>query len=199
MISSGLRAWRKGLDITQEQAATMLGCTRRAVVKWETGGAAIPRTVELAVLHLYQRPRIWRLKPLVPKHPNWRGSLYQGEVIVRAVDEAMARTLPSIAYGIAVRRQRGDESFIQPWREHAECDEVLGAAYEAVGYPGILSPTRYYLRYFKDVRTPHPLEITLLMPLDDALMTANRLTEEGAVGIELMDDYNQPIKSVLSA
>lgn len=201
MTPHRLRAWREKLGITQQQAADMLGVTRRTVVKWESGEAPISPTIQMALAHLWQRPRIWRLKPMneTAHHPNWAGSIFRGEVIVRAVDEPTARHLPSLLYGVAVRRSRGDDSFIQPWRDLAECEEVADSGFEAVGLEGILSPTKYYLSYFEGLGTAKPVETTLLMPLDEAVRKANRLAEQGAVGIELLDENNEHFKSIVSA
>lgn len=132
-------------------------------------------------------------------HPDWRGSHFRGDVVVRAVDEATARHLPSLAYGVAVPRRRGADSFIQPWRELADCDEETGTGFEAIGFEGVLSPARYYLRYFERLGTSGPTKSTLLMTLDEAIEGANRLAEQGAVGIELVDENNDHIRSILSA
>lgn len=199
MTPQWLRAWREKLDITQQQAADMLGVTRRSVVKWESGDAPISQTIRMALAHLWQRPRIWRLKPMkeTAHHPNWAGSIFRGEVIVRAVDEPTARHLPALLYGVAIRRRNGDDSFIQPWRDLAECDEVANSGFEAMGYEGILSPAKYYLSYFEGLGAAKPPETTLLMPLDEALKKANQLEEQGAVGIELLDENNEHLKSIL--
>jgi DNA-binding transcriptional regulator YiaG len=54
-----LRAWRELWEMSQEQLARELGCSKRALQKWEAGETRVPRYVAMAgaaVLH--------RLKPL---------------------------------------------------------------------------------------------------------------------------------------
>lgn len=49
MTPQDFRNWRKFLDLTQGEAADVLGVTRRAVAKWEAGDAPIDKRTELAV------------------------------------------------------------------------------------------------------------------------------------------------------
>ena len=193
------RAWRKQLDLTQQQAGDMLGVTRRTVVKWETGDTPIANAIHLAVAHLYQQPRIWKLTPLNLDHPSWRISLYRGEVIVRAVDDPSARHLAGLAYGFSSRLDGGRYvNLIRPWHDAALCEEVATGEYEAIGLEGVLSPARYYCKYFESMAASSPVRTTF-MALDAAIEEANRLTDSGAVGIELLDENNLRRAALLSA
>lgn len=49
MTPDELRSLRAELRATQESLARILGVDRRAVIRWEAGQVAIPRTVELAL------------------------------------------------------------------------------------------------------------------------------------------------------
>lgn len=48
MTSQSLAAWRKAREMSQTALADALGCSRRALVNWETGVYAIPRYIALA-------------------------------------------------------------------------------------------------------------------------------------------------------
>ena len=43
-----LKAWREELNLTQTEAASLLGYQRRQFANWETGFAAIPKAALLA-------------------------------------------------------------------------------------------------------------------------------------------------------
>lgn len=58
MTPQEFKDWREALGLTQQQAAELLGVTRRAVVKWEAGAAPISRAVFLACKYLAEhRPQ----------------------------------------------------------------------------------------------------------------------------------------------
>jgi transcriptional regulator with XRE-family HTH domain len=48
MTAESLLAWRRGLGLTQVDAAAALGCSRRAIQQWEAGIRAAPRYIALA-------------------------------------------------------------------------------------------------------------------------------------------------------
>lgn len=48
MTPGDLKAWRKGLGLTQAQAAAELGISTRLIIYYEHGERDIPLTVELA-------------------------------------------------------------------------------------------------------------------------------------------------------
>jgi transcriptional regulator with XRE-family HTH domain len=48
MNADALLAWRKRLNLTQEEAARRLGCGRRTLVQYERGESPVPKTIALA-------------------------------------------------------------------------------------------------------------------------------------------------------
>ena len=49
-----LKAWRIGLGLTQEGAATLLGVHRVTYTRWETGTQKAPKLIALACLSVKQ-------------------------------------------------------------------------------------------------------------------------------------------------
>lgn len=50
-----LKAWRKGLGLTQKQAAALLGLKHRMIQNYEGGSHDIPRYVRLSCFAIHQR------------------------------------------------------------------------------------------------------------------------------------------------
>lgn len=49
MSPEHLRAWRKGIGLTQHELGQALGVTKTTVCRWETGIRAIPAFLSLAL------------------------------------------------------------------------------------------------------------------------------------------------------
>lgn len=49
MTPRQLKLWRKRHNLSQNQAADKLGCSRRSIQKWEAGETQIPKSIELAM------------------------------------------------------------------------------------------------------------------------------------------------------
>lgn len=49
MTKTELRQWRKSAGLTQARAAELIGCSRRALQKWEAGQTRIPKSIALAI------------------------------------------------------------------------------------------------------------------------------------------------------
>ena len=56
MEPQDLKAWRALHNLTQATAAEALGIGRRTLVGYEQGEASIPRSIELACMHLTEHP-----------------------------------------------------------------------------------------------------------------------------------------------
>lgn len=57
-IGADLLDWRKGLDLTQEQAAGILDISSRTIIAWEQRETPIKRHVMLACLYVEENPSI---------------------------------------------------------------------------------------------------------------------------------------------
>ena len=49
MTAAQLRKWRAALSLSQEEAASRLGCSRRSLQHWEAGKFPIPGYIAMAV------------------------------------------------------------------------------------------------------------------------------------------------------
>ena len=49
MTPRQLKLWRKRYNLSQDDAAKRIGCSRRAIQKWEAGETAIPKSIEMAI------------------------------------------------------------------------------------------------------------------------------------------------------
>lgn len=70
-IGADLVEWREGLELTQEQAADILGITSRTIWNWENREEPIKTCVMLACRYITEHPYIvpylQRKVPLTPK------------------------------------------------------------------------------------------------------------------------------------
>lgn len=57
-IGSDLLDWRKGLDLTQEQAAGILEISSRTIITWEKMETPIKRHVMLACRYIEENPAL---------------------------------------------------------------------------------------------------------------------------------------------
>jgi transcriptional regulator with XRE-family HTH domain len=57
MSPSAFKAWRERMGLTQDEAASALGVSRRAVIYFEQGERNVSRTVSLLCAALEQLPR----------------------------------------------------------------------------------------------------------------------------------------------
>jgi hypothetical protein len=97
--------------------------------------------------------KIFKLMP-EPNRLNeihWRASTYQGELIVRAEDEASARMIPAMAFGIGVERTSVDQEIAcLPWSRAiglVDCSELTSSEFSIEGEEEILSPAKYNQKY----------------------------------------------------
>ncbi|HUZ75378.1 MAG TPA: hypothetical protein VMU87_20535 [Stellaceae bacterium] len=58
---------------------------------------------------------VWKLTPIDLLDSNWNGSSHRGPVIVRARDEAAARTLAAKAFDVTTRFAPGTGITAPPW------------------------------------------------------------------------------------
>ena len=66
-IGADLLDWRKGLDLTQEQAAGILDISSRTIITWEKMETPIKRHVMLACLYVEENPTlVQRLMGVTP-------------------------------------------------------------------------------------------------------------------------------------
>lgn len=49
MTPEELKRWRKRLGLSQQKAADLLGCSKRAIQNWEASKTGIPKSIALAV------------------------------------------------------------------------------------------------------------------------------------------------------
>lgn len=87
--------------------------------------------------------KTWKLAPVEPEAPNWRGSTWTETVIIRADSEDRARQMANLAFGKAVeRRSVADNTFHLPWGNPAwaSCEPITSDEYPAEGPEAILSP-----------------------------------------------------------
>lgn len=49
MTPRQLKLWRTRYNLSQEQAANKIGCSRRSIQKWEAGETDIPKSIEMAI------------------------------------------------------------------------------------------------------------------------------------------------------
>jgi hypothetical protein len=85
---------------------------------------------------------VWKLTPIDLLDPNWEASSHRGAVVVRAPDEAAARTAAGRAFDVATRfPPRGGAKF-PPWHSPAlvSAELIDDARYEATGPTEILDP-----------------------------------------------------------
>ena len=82
--------------------------------------------------------RVWELTVIDPSAPEWAASSHRGSVIVRAVDEDMARTEAARAFGIATKRRPGTTILVNPWSQSrlVSCAPYSGAEYSEAGALG---------------------------------------------------------------
>lgn len=85
--------------------------------------------------------KLWKLAPTGRWSIHWEGSVYHGDVIVRAEDEAEARLVAVRALGIAVRHWLGRDAPLSPWKEPnlVECT-LIGSS---PGSSGLISPPEW--------------------------------------------------------
>jgi hypothetical protein len=85
---------------------------------------------------------VWKLTPIDLLDPNWEASSHRGTVVVRAPDEAAARTAAAETFDVATRfPPRGGAKF-PPWHSSAlvNAELIEDARYEAKGPTAILDP-----------------------------------------------------------
>jgi hypothetical protein len=85
---------------------------------------------------------VWKLMPIDLLDPNWEASSHRGAVIVRAPDEAAARSAAGRAFDVATRfPPRGGAKF-PPWHSSAlvSAEPIDDARYDAKGPTAILDP-----------------------------------------------------------
>ena len=84
----------------------------------------------------------WQLLPIESTSDHWRASTYQGEVIVRAVSEAEARSTATATFFKAYSRIPGGTILFSPWGQPAlvGCQRVEGAPYADHGPAAVVSP-----------------------------------------------------------
>jgi len=83
---------------------------------------------------------LWHLLPLDHTSGHWQASTYQGEVIVRAVSEAQARSTATTTFSRAYARTPGGTMLFSPWGQASlvGCQRVEGFSDQgpaAVVYP----------------------------------------------------------------
>lgn len=86
--------------------------------------------------------QIFRLFVIDSSAPNWRGSIYKDEVIVRAKNENSARMMAFRAFGKAMGRRPGEKVLMIPWMERniVGCEIFRDKKYEIGGNEAVLSP-----------------------------------------------------------
>ncbi len=60
---------------------------------------------------------IWKLEPTDISSRDWEASTYRGEIIVRAESETKARQIAAIAFGIATKKNLGEDIAFNPWNQ----------------------------------------------------------------------------------
>lgn len=71
MKASDIKKYRKELKLTQEQLASELCVTRRALISWETGARVMPLCVEKLFCLLYGLPFVVPVKiSACEEHPD---------------------------------------------------------------------------------------------------------------------------------
>ncbi len=85
---------------------------------------------------------IWKLTPLDLLDPNWEASSHQGIAIVRARDEADARSTAAKAFDVKTRFGPRKGQKLPPWKRAAlvKAERVDDTRYEAEGPAAVLDP-----------------------------------------------------------
>ena len=85
---------------------------------------------------------LWHLVPLESASDHWRASTYKGEVIVRALSEAEARSTATATFFRAYERVPGGAILFSPWAQPAlvRCQCVEGLPYDDDGPTAVVYP-----------------------------------------------------------
>jgi len=86
---------------------------------------------------------IWKLTPLDLGDPNWEASSHRGIAVVRARDEAAARTTAAKAFDAKTRFKPGSGQRLPPWQRAGlvKAERIEDERYEADGPATVLSPS----------------------------------------------------------
>jgi len=86
---------------------------------------------------------LWKLTPIDLLDPNWEASSHRGVVIVRAPDEAAARSAAARAFDIATRFPPGAPVRVPPWTRDilVKAETVEDDRYDARGPTQVLEPS----------------------------------------------------------
>ena len=85
---------------------------------------------------------IWKLTPVDLLDANWEASSHRGIVIVRAPDEAAARTTAAKAFDVATRFPPGAGMRVPPWTRTTlvKAERITDRRYDPHGAVQILDP-----------------------------------------------------------
>ena len=85
---------------------------------------------------------IWKLEPIEPYVPQWRGSEYVGPLFVRAQEGADARGLAARAFGKTPEILPGVDEPLLPWLYDwlATCELARLSGFDEEGPDAILAP-----------------------------------------------------------
>lgn len=86
---------------------------------------------------------IWKLTPVDLSDPNWEASSHRGIAIVRARDEADARTAAAQAFDVKTRFTPRETQRIPPWKRAAlvAVERIEDERYDAEGPAAVLEPS----------------------------------------------------------
>lgn len=86
---------------------------------------------------------IWKLTPLDLLDPHWQASSHQGIAIVRARDEADARTTAAKAFDTKTRFRPAEGQKFPPWKRPAlvKVERIEDPRYDAEGPSAVLEPS----------------------------------------------------------
>lgn len=86
---------------------------------------------------------IFELTPIDLNDPDWRCSTHRAPCVVRADNEQNARLAATLAFGIAVRKESGDPTPVNPWNQQnkAKAHEVTEHGFAEDGPQIVVAPT----------------------------------------------------------
>lgn len=159
--ADAFRAWRQEANLTQEQAASMLGVSRRTIANYETGGYEISRSILLAIEALRARQAASKLSksagPTLERTPapqrertpylSRRHAVQIDRAIFERVEQQIVIKLRDIAtiqnFGnFVVRRHEPQtaDAFSQ-WVHHRSMRPGTFADVLGVSEPGVVDPS----------------------------------------------------------